>query len=129
MSDIVFGLAKKGTQVALGAAEGLVRDSIGSFGADREIQFPDTAFYLPLIYAVLGQEVKNLKEAEAIIKAARTMAKTAPDTADGALLNGVITAVCAEVIEAVKYFLRISWRRMERFHIGFHLEVPGAAAC
>ena len=90
-NDAVYGLTCQ-------AVEG----AIAQHGADKAVEFPHTAYYLPCYYAVTGVKVKTLgemKEALGVIKSLMTR----EHQLDDALMSGVATALCAEFIEVLKY--------------------------
>jgi len=94
--------------MAYAAARTLIDENIKTHGNDKPVGFPDTAFYLPLIYAVLGEEVATLGDAKRVLETAGALLKPVPsgkweNPLDDALNGGVVTAISAEVIEAVKY--------------------------
>ncbi|MDD4909831.1 MAG: acetyl-CoA decarbonylase/synthase complex subunit alpha/beta [Candidatus Omnitrophica bacterium] len=109
MLKVVGELAVNGARKAVGLAEGLIDDLIKNKGEGFNIGFPGTAFYLPLIYATLGNEVKTLKDAKAIIGVAKTLLKNVPEEDNwdsllsDAMDSGVATALAAELIEALRY--------------------------
>ena len=37
-----------------------IQDLIKKYGADHEVSFPNTAYYLPVIYSMLGAKVEKL---------------------------------------------------------------------
>lgn len=103
----VAGLCLSGAQAAVKIAAQAAEKAISAHGGDTEISFPETAFYLPLIYAVLGKEVRTLSDAKAVIEGVRPLAKKRPVGEWGTFLQdaldgGLAAAVAAEVIEAVK---------------------------
>ena len=43
LTDLIYG----GSNAVAGLTEGAVNDAIAKYGADKEIAFPDTAYFLP----------------------------------------------------------------------------------
>ena len=56
LTDLIYG----GSNAVAGLTEGAVNDAIAKYGADKEIAFPDTAYFFPTIYAATGVKVKTL---------------------------------------------------------------------
>ncbi len=109
MSRLVAFAAIQGAYNIVSKAEGKLRDAIEAFGPDQKLEFPNTAYYLPIIYSLLGIPVKTLKEAEEPLKAAR---KLLPPHMKGAhhlpylgpMLDAGMAALFAEeVVEAIRY--------------------------
>lgn len=109
MSEIIVGLTKKGASGVVSLAENTLKDAINKFGAGKEISFPNTAFYLPVSFALLGREVKTLKDAEDVLKDARVLSEGRGsgglDIKElGGLFNmGISTLLSAEVIAGLRY--------------------------
>ena len=45
LTDLIYG----GSNAVAGLTEGAVNDAIAKYGADKEIAFPDTAYFFPTI--------------------------------------------------------------------------------
>ncbi len=109
MARVVAELAVSGSHKAVGLLEGLVDRLIKEKGEDFKIGFPETGFYLPLIYATLGKEAQTLKDAKEIAGVAKTLLKKVPEgdkwdsLLNDAMDSGVATALAAELIEAIRY--------------------------
>ncbi len=109
MPRVVGELAVSGSNKAVGLAEGLIDKLIKEKGGAFEIGFPETGYFLPLIYATIGKEVKTLKDAGEIAQAAKGLLKKVPPAGDwnsllsDAMDSGVATALAAELIEAIRY--------------------------
>jgi len=52
-------------------AESSYEDAVKKFGKDKEVSFPNTAYYLPIIYSMLGAKVEKLGDMEDIFKECR----------------------------------------------------------
>jgi acetyl-CoA synthase len=79
------------------------------YGTGQEIGFPDTAYYLPIIYAMLGIPVKNLGDCQLVFQKARKLLPQAvhervhlPYLAP-ALDAGMATLFYEEIEEAIRY--------------------------
>ena len=51
LTDLIYG----GSNAVAGLTEGAVNDAIAKHGADTKVAFPDTAYFLPTIYAATGR--------------------------------------------------------------------------
>ena len=63
LTDLIYG----GSNAVAGLTEGAVNDAIATYGADKEIAFPDTAYFFPTIYAATGVKVKTLGDLPACV--------------------------------------------------------------
>ena len=109
MSKIIASAAIRGAQSIYKQAEEFLGKAIKEKGDTCEIRFPETAFYLPMAYALLGKEVKTLKEAKEVLDFSKTLLHNEPteklwlpylgDTLD----SGVATLLCEEIIMVLKY--------------------------
>ncbi len=98
LTDLIYG----GSNAVAGLTEGAVNDAIAKFGADREIAFPDTAYFFPTIYAATGVKVKTLGDLTACVGVLKSLI-TGQEDLGQALNAGLATAVGAEIIEGLKY--------------------------
>ncbi|MCI8854147.1 MAG: CO dehydrogenase/CO-methylating acetyl-CoA synthase complex subunit beta, partial [Lachnospiraceae bacterium] len=98
LTDLIYG----GSNAVAGLTEGAVKDAIAKYGEDRKVAFPDTAYFLPTIYAATGVKVSKLGDLTACVGVQKSLITNEEDL--GAALNaGLATAVGAEIIEALKY--------------------------
>ncbi len=98
LTDLVYG----GSDAVIGLTEGAVNDAIEKYGADEKVAFPDTAYFLPTIYAATGVKVSKLGDLTACVDVMKSLVTHEEDL--GAALNaGLATAVGAEIIEALKF--------------------------
>ena len=98
LTDLIYG----GSNAVAGLTEGAVNDAIAKYGADKEIAFPDTAYFFPTIYAATGVKVKTLGDLPACVGVLKSLITNQPDLGQ-ALNAGLATAVGAEIIEGLKY--------------------------
>jgi acetyl-CoA synthase len=109
MSRIIATAAIRGAHKYVAEAESKLATAMESKGAETKLEFPNTAFNLPLILALTGLKVKTLEEAREPLSIARSLLPPVPservwlpylgDTLDA----GVATLMAQEVIEALKY--------------------------
>ncbi len=98
LTDLIYG----GSNAVAGLTEGAVNDAIAKYGADKEIAFPDTAYFFPTIYAATGVKVKTLGDLTACVGVMKSLI-TGQEDLGQALNAGLATAVGAEIIEGLKY--------------------------
>ena len=98
LTDLIYG----GSNAVAGLTEGAVNDAIAKYGADKEIAFPDTAYFFPTIYAATGVKVKTLGDLPACVGVLKSLITNQEDLGQ-ALNAGLATAVGTEIIEGLKY--------------------------
>ncbi|MBN4065555.1 CO dehydrogenase/CO-methylating acetyl-CoA synthase complex subunit beta, partial [Desulfocapsa sp. AH-315-G09] len=109
MSKIICSAAIRGAQKIIDMAENSYEDAVKKYGKDKEVSFPNTAYYLPIIYSMLGAKVEKLGDMEDIFKECRGLM---PPVVTGdiwlpylapALDAGMATFFAEEMYEAIRY--------------------------
>ena len=109
MSKLVAFAAIQGGYNIVSKGEGKVKEAIDKYGPKQEIGFPNTAYYLPIIYSLMGEKVETLGDAEKIIQRCRALLpphvkKDVNLPYLGPLLDAGIAAIFAEeIVEAIRY--------------------------
>jgi len=109
MSKLVAFAAIQGGYNIVSKAEGKLKEAIDKYGPKQEIGFPNTAYYLPIIYSLLGEKVETLADAEPVMKRCRELLpphvkKDCHVPYLGPLLDAGMAALFAEeIVEAIKY--------------------------
>ena len=98
LTDLIYG----GSNAVAGLTEGAVNDAIAKYGADEPGVLPDTAYFLPTIYAATCVKVEKLGDLPACVGVLKSLITNQEDLGQ-ALNAGLATAVGAEIIEALKY--------------------------
>ena len=98
LTDLIYG----GSNAVAGLTEGAVKDAIAKYGSDKEIAFPDTAYFFPTIFAATGVKVKTLGDLPACVEVLKSLITNKEDLGQ-ALNAGLATAVGAEILEGLKY--------------------------
>ncbi|MBI2851784.1 MAG: CO dehydrogenase/CO-methylating acetyl-CoA synthase complex subunit beta [Chloroflexi bacterium] len=109
MSKIIASAAIRGAHKIVARAENKWREAIDKWGANEPVGFPNTAYYLPIIYGILGMKVEKLGDMEAVLK--RCQAILPPPVKElhplpylaPALDAGMATFFAEELIEAIRY--------------------------
>jgi acetyl-CoA synthase len=90
-------------------AEGKYKQALEKFGPDQKLEFPNTAYYLPIIYSLLGIPVKTLADAAKPLAVARGLLPPHVKGRHhlpylGPLLDAGMAALFAEeIVEAIRY--------------------------
>ena len=100
--SVLFDLIYGGSNAVAGLTEGAVNAAIAKYGADKEIAFPDTAYFFPTIYAATGVKVKTLGDLVPCVGVLKSLI-TNQEELGQALNAGLATAVGAEIIEGLKW--------------------------
>ncbi|MEI7671168.1 MAG: acetyl-CoA decarbonylase/synthase complex subunit alpha/beta, partial [Deltaproteobacteria bacterium] len=109
MSKIIASAAIRGAHKIVERAEKKYQEALDKWGPEQEVGFPDTAYYLPVIYAILGIPVKKMSDMKPVLERCRTLLpppvkeKTALPYLAPALDAGMATFFAEEVIEAIRY--------------------------
>ncbi|HSV41895.1 MAG TPA: hypothetical protein VLH13_00620, partial [Methanomassiliicoccales archaeon] len=99
---VLYDRAIKGAEIAYGLARQMLADSISKFGPDQIVEYPDTAYELPIIYGWDGAEVKRLADLPPVLDRIGAMIQQ-ERTLENGLAAGQVLMTSAEVIEALKY--------------------------
>jgi acetyl-CoA synthase len=109
MSKIICSAAIKGAHKIIDMAEETYEAALKKYGPGQEVHFPNTAYFLPIIYSMLGAKVQNLGDMKDIFVECR---KLLPDIVSEhlwlpylapALDAGMATFFAEEMYEAVRY--------------------------
>jgi acetyl-CoA synthase len=109
MSKIVAAAAVRGAQRIVKEAENFINKAIGEKGEKQKVGFPETAFYLPMAYALMGVEVKTVGEMKPVLEEAKSLLREEPSERvwlpylGDALDAGVATLLAEELIVALRY--------------------------
>jgi acetyl-CoA synthase len=109
MSKIIASAAIRGSHALVQQAEEMLEKAIAEKGKDFVFEFPDTAFYLPMIYAMTAFPVKNLEDMRVALGMAKEMLHPEPEEKlwkpylGEALDSGMATLFAEEIILALRY--------------------------
>jgi len=109
MSKIIATAAVRGAHKLYEQAEESLEKAIEVKGKDAEVSYPNTAYYLPIMFLFLGQKVQKVGDLQESLQEAKKLLRDIPsdqlwlpylgDTLD----SGVATLIAEETIEALKY--------------------------
>ena len=109
MSRYIATRAIRGANALTYEADLMLQKALKEKGPDTPIAFPNTAYYIPVIYGMTGEEVETLGQLEPVIAHAKELLHPSPainrwtpylgETLD----SGMATLLAAETIEAVRF--------------------------
>ena len=112
MSKIIASAAIRGAHNIAKQAEDMLSRAIGEKGKDCPVAFPNTGYYIPIIYSMTGRPVEKLSDFEDVMR--EEVKPLLPELVDdelwipylGPLLDaGMATLFAEEIIEACKYLI------------------------
>jgi acetyl-CoA synthase len=109
MSKIIASAAIRGAHKYVAEAEQKLAEAIETYKPEKKVGFPNTAYHLPLILALLGLKVETLKDCQEALKYAKELLPPLPDEQlwlpylGDALDAGIATLIAEEIIEALRY--------------------------
>ncbi len=112
MSKIVAQAAIKGAKKLAFEAEEFLNKAIKEKGKDQKVEFPETAFYLPMANALLGAEVKTLGEIIPIMDHIKSLLHEVPPEKlwlpylGDALDSGIAALLSEEIICVLRYLYK-----------------------
>ncbi len=109
MSKVIASVAISGAYKTVEKAEAKWKTAMDQWGANEPIGFPNTAYYLPVIYGMLGYKVEKLGDIEFVLQKCRALLP--PPVKEihplpylgNALDAGMATFFAEEIIEAIRY--------------------------
>lgn len=109
MSKIIASAAIRGSHKIVNRADKSWRMAMEKYGGNEPVGFPNTAYYLPVIYGILGIKVEKLADMEQVL--ARCKSLLPPPVRENhplpylapALDAGMATFFAEEIIEAIRY--------------------------
>ncbi len=112
MSKIIASAAIRGAHKIIKQAEDYLAHAIKEKGRDCPVAFPNTGYYIPIIYSMTGRAVEKLADFEQVM--AQEIKPLLPEPVDDnlwlpylgpALDAGMATLFAEEIIEACKYLI------------------------
>lgn len=111
MSKIIAAAAIRGAHKIVQRAEQKLAETVAKKGKECPIEFPNTGYYLPIIYSMTGIPVKTLADCFQIMETAKGMLPPIPEERHWlpylghALDAGMATLFAEEIIEGCKYLI------------------------
>jgi acetyl-CoA synthase len=109
MSKLVAFAAIQGAYNIVSKAEGKYKRALEKYGGNQKLEFPNTAYFLPIIYSLTGIKVTDLDSAKKPLDFARKLLpphvkKDCHLPFLGPLLDAGMAALFAEeIVEAIRY--------------------------
>lgn len=111
MSKIIATAAIRGAHKLVKRAEDKLNEAIAKKGKDHQVEFPNTAYFFPVIYSMTGIAVRTLGEFLPVLERAKELLPSLPSERHwlpylGHTLDaGMATLFAEEIIEACKYLI------------------------
>ncbi len=109
MSKIIATGVIRGAHKIYQRAEKTYKEALKKHGADKRVEFPNTGYFLPVVYAMTGMKVANIGDMKPVLERAKSLLPPVPSEhtwlpyLGNALDAGMATLFADEVIEALKY--------------------------
>ena len=109
MSKTIASAAIRGAHKIVNRAEDNLNKALEGFGADKKVEFPNTGFFLPVIYAMTATKVEKLSDLQTVLGYCKDLLPPKPTDnvwlpyLGNALDAGMATLFADEIIESIKY--------------------------
>ena len=109
MSRYIATRAIRGANALVSEAETMLNQALEEKGPDTPVSFPNTAYFLPVIFGMTGREVETLGQLPESLAHARKLLHPVPSDhhwtpyLGETLDSGMATLIAAETIEAIRY--------------------------
>ncbi len=109
MSRYIATRAIRGANYIVNEAEKMLQKAIQELGPEAKVAFPNTAYYLPVIYGLTGIQVTKLKDLEKVLEIAKNLLHPIPEDKHwlpylGETLDcGAATLLAEEAIEGIRF--------------------------
>jgi len=126
MSKIIATAAIRGARDIVAKTEQMLEKALAEKGKDLHFEFPDTAFYLPMVYAMTGFAVKTLGDMKVALGLAKELLHPDPDEdlwlpyLGEALDSGMATLFAEEILLALRYIYGLEPCREEDFDFTYN---------
>jgi acetyl-CoA synthase len=121
MSRYIATRAIRGANALVREAELMLDQALEDKGPETAVAFPNTAYYLPLIFGMTGLEIETLGQLPEVMNIARNLLHPVPSQArwtpylGETLDSGMATLIAAEVIEVIRYIYGLQPEPMPGF--------------
>jgi len=111
LSKIIASAAIRGAHQKVKEAQEILDKSLEQFGPKQEVEFPNTGYYLPIIYGITGIAIKKLGDMQPVLDEAKKLLPPVPKDKvwlpylGNALDAGMATLFAEEIMEAIKYVM------------------------
>jgi len=111
LSKIIASAAIRGAHQKVKEAREMLEKALEQFGSKQEVEFPNTGYYLPIIYGITGIAIKTLGDMPPVLEEAEKLLPPIPKEKTwlpylgNALDAGMATLFAEEIMEAIKYIM------------------------
>ena len=109
MSKLIATRAIRGAHKLVARAENELQQAIKEKGPQEKVEFPNTGYYLPISYGILGLQIETLGGLTELLEEAKILLPPIPEDSlwlpylGHTLDAGMATLFADEIIEAIKY--------------------------
>jgi len=109
VSKLIASAVIRGAHKIISRAEEKFKEARDKFGENQVVEFPNTGYYLPIIYGMLGYKVEKIKDMEYVLEVCKRLLpplvkeKHPLPYLAPALDAGMATLFAEELIEAIRY--------------------------
>jgi len=109
MSRYIATRAIRGSNALVLEAEAMLQKVLSEKGPDTPVAFPNTAYFMPLIFGMTGKKVETVGQLVPAMEHARSLLHPLPSEQHWTpylgetLDSGMATLIAAETIEAIRF--------------------------
>jgi len=109
MSKKIASAAIRGAHQVASQAEEELEKALAEYGPEQKVELPDTAYFLPVIYAMTGMKVEKIGDMKDVMQKIRNLLPKEPEEKlwtpylGPTLDSGMATLFADEIIESLKY--------------------------
>jgi len=109
VSKLIASAAIRGAHKIVARADEKYKQALDKFGENQEVAFPNTGYFLPVIYGILGHKVEKIKDMKYVLDTCKRLLpplvreRTPLPYLAPALDAGMVTFFAEEIIEAIRY--------------------------
>jgi acetyl-CoA synthase len=109
VSKIIISAAIRGAHNIVNKCAAKLDEAVAKHGENQEIGFPNTAYYLPIIYSLMGVKIEKLKDAVPVMNRCKQLLPPLPAEKHHlpylgpGLDAGLATLMAEEIFEAIRY--------------------------
>jgi len=108
VSKIIISAAIRGAHNIVNKCAAKLDEAVEKYGENQDIGFPNTAYYLPIIYSLMGVKIEKIKDAIPVMKRCKQLLPPVPAEKfylpylGPGLDAGLATLFAEEIFEAIR---------------------------